>query len=258
VLIRELVATDFRMKYQSSVLGYVWSLLRPFFMFAIMYAFFGIFLGTGNGIPHYSSYLLLGILLWNFFAEVTGQGVQSVVAQASMLRKIHFPKYVIVLSVSVTALINLAISFIVLGVFMVTLGADVRWASFLVILLVAELALLAIGMSFFLSALYVKFRDASYIWEIALQAGFYVTPVFYVMSFVQAKSLFVAAVLMSNPIAQVIQDARYLMITKQTTVTEDVFSTGWYRLVPIATDLVVAALSIWYFKRQAPLFAEAV
>jgi len=258
VLVRELVATDFRVKYQSSVLGYVWSLLRPLFMFAILYVFFGIFIGADAGLPNYSSYLLLGILLWNFFAEVTSGGVRAVVDQSAMLRKLYFPKYVVVIAVVVTAFVNLLINSVVLGVLMAILGSEVRWESLLIIPLVLELAIFATGVSFLLSALYVRFRDTGYVWDILLQAGFYITPIFYSLSFVRGKSPYTAAFLSLNPMAQIIQDARYLAITTQTTTLDDLTRTGWFRLVPIVFVLAFTAWSTWVFKRRAPSFAEEV
>lgn len=260
LLVRELVVTDFKVKYQSSILGYLWSLLRPLFMFSILYVFFGVFVGTGTGIPHYPAYLLLGIVLWNFFAEVTSMSVMAVVGQSSMLRKLHFPKYVIIVAVAVTATINLLLNLLVVGIFMAVGGAQLRPESLLAIPMIAELGLLGIGLAFLLSALYVRFHDAGYIWEIILQAGFYATPIIYPMSFVTAKSHLVAQILLSNPIAQVIQDCRYLLITTQTVTTghTDVFSTSWARLIPIVITVVIAIGSVWYFKRQAPNFAEMV
>jgi ABC-2 type transport system permease protein len=71
ILLKQLVKTDFKLRYQGSALGYVWSLLRPLFMFAILYVIFGVFLKAKANIPHYPAYLLLGIVLWNFFGEIT-------------------------------------------------------------------------------------------------------------------------------------------------------------------------------------------
>lgn len=258
VLIRQLVITDFKVKYQSSVLGYVWSLLRPLFLFSIMYVFFGIFIGTGSGIPHYSAYLLLGIVLWNFFSEVTLMGVSAVVGQSSMLRKLYFPKYVIILAVAVTATINLLLNLVVVGVFMLAGGADLRAESLLAIPMIIELGILAVGLSFLLSALYVKFHDTGYVWEIILQAGFYATPIIYPLRVVYDKSHLVSQLLVSNPVAQVIQDCRFLLITRQTMTTGDLFVTSWARLIPVAITVLFAAGSVWYFKRQAPNFAEMV
>src|ERR1700692_2480871 len=88
-LLRELVRTDFKLRYQGSALGYAWSLLRPLLLFVILYVVFVKFLKLGAGIPHYPVYLLLGIVLWNFFVEVTAQGLGSVVGRGDLIRKIR-------------------------------------------------------------------------------------------------------------------------------------------------------------------------
>jgi ABC-2 type transport system permease protein len=96
ILLRELVVTDFKLRYQGSVLGYAWSLLKPLFLFAIMYVVFGVIVKLGS-IEHYSVYLLLGIVLWTFFSEATSQGMSSITSRGDIIRKINFPKYIIVL-----------------------------------------------------------------------------------------------------------------------------------------------------------------
>src|SRR6266481_5362862 len=117
ILLRQLVKTDFKLRYQGSVLGYVWSLLRPLLMFVILYLVFTVFLPVGKGIPHYPVYLLLGIVLWSYFTEVTSGSVGAIVGKGDLLRKINFPKYVIILAISFSALINLAFNFIIVGIF---------------------------------------------------------------------------------------------------------------------------------------------
>src|SRR5690348_2520218 len=96
ILLRELVITDFKLRYQGSVLGYVWSLLRPLALFLILYFVFAKFLRIGDAVPHFPVYLLLGIVIWNYFAEVTNGGVSAIVGRGDLIRKLNFPKYVIV------------------------------------------------------------------------------------------------------------------------------------------------------------------
>src|ERR1035437_1131048 len=112
ILLRELVITDFKLRYQGSILGYAWSLLKPLFLFAIMYVVFGLLVKLGS-IEHYSVYLLLGIVLWTFFAEATNQGLSSIVSRGDVIRKISFPKYIIVLSTTISALVNLFINLVI-------------------------------------------------------------------------------------------------------------------------------------------------
>ncbi|RKW02124.1 MAG: ABC transporter permease, partial [Candidatus Saccharimonas sp.] len=84
ILLRELVVTDFKLRYQGSVLGYLWSILKPIFLFIILYIVFDKFLGLGKQVEHYPVYLLVGIVLWNFFSEATVQGLQSIVSRGDL------------------------------------------------------------------------------------------------------------------------------------------------------------------------------
>ncbi len=97
VLLRELTVTDFKLRYQQSALGYLWSILKPLMLFAVMYIVFAKFLAMGGDIPNYAVYLLAGISFWTFFAEATTQGLQAIVSRGDLIRKINFPKYIIVL-----------------------------------------------------------------------------------------------------------------------------------------------------------------
>lgn len=258
ILLRELVVTDFKLRYQGSVLGYVWSLLKPLFMFVILYLVFGVVLKTGDGMPHYPVYLLLGLLLWNYFAEVTNNGVTAIVGKGDLLRKLNFPRYTLVLAGSFSALINLAINFVVLGVFMLIVGVDLHWSGLLLPFVLAELFIFAMGVAFLLSALYVRFRDVSYIWEVIMQAAFYLTPIFYLINLVADKSLSVAQGMLLSPMTQIIQDARYMLVTHETLTFEQLYGGSWYRLIPIAIVVSFSVLAAWYFRRQSPKFAEDI
>ena len=106
ILLKELVKTDFKIRYQGSVLGYLWAVLRPMLLFAILYTVFAKILKMGGDIPHYSVYLMTGTVFWSFFSECTSQGIQAIVGRSDLLRKISFPKWIIVVSSTITALIN--------------------------------------------------------------------------------------------------------------------------------------------------------
>lgn len=258
ILLRELVITDFKLRYQGSALGYVWSILRPLFLFIILYIVFDNFLKLGATIPHYPVYLLLGVVFWSYFTEVTNLGISSIVSKGDLMRKINFPKYVIVLAGSFSAFINLMINFVVISLFITFTGVELHFQSILLIPLLLQLFVLSLGCAFLLSALYVRLRDLNYIWEILMQAAFYATPILYPLSLVVERSELAAKILLLNPVAQIIQDARDVLITSQTTTFEDLFSTGWYRLIPIGITILLIVVAIWYFRRQSPKFAEEV
>lgn len=257
-LLRELIVTDFKLRYQGSALGYLWSLLKPLFLFAILYVVFGMFLRFGEDIPHFPVYLLLGVVLWGFFTEATNQGLQAIVNRGDLIRKINFPKYIIVISGTVSALINLVLNLLVVLVFLLVSGVDIKATILLFPLIVLELYVFALALAFFLGAAYVRFRDVSYIWEVGLQAAFYATPIIYPISEVIKKSDVMAQIMMLNPVAQIIQDARYTVVTQHTTTLYDLVKNGWFIAVPFIIVVVVAVAASIYFKRSSKYFAENI
>lgn len=258
VLLRQLVITEFKLRYQGSVLGYLWSLLKPLFLFAILYFVFVYFLKIGEGIPHWPVAMLLGIVLWNFFSEITNNGVASIVNNGDVIRKINFPKYVIVLASSVSALINLGLNFIIIAIFMVINEVTITWSAPLVLFYIIELFALGLGLAFILSALFVKLRDVNYIWEIIMQALFYGSAVIYPVAMVIEQNVMLAKILLLNPIAQSIQDARHVLIDDTTPTLFSLTSNFWISLIPIGIVIVVVIIGALYFKRRSPYFAEEV
>lgn len=257
ILLKELVRTDFKLRYQGSVLGYLWSLLRPLFLFVILYFVFARFLKVGDTIPHYPVYLLLGIVLWNYFVEVTTGSVAAIVGKGDLLRKINFPKYVIILAGSFSALINLFLNAIIIALFMIITGVSVSWHALWIIPLIVELYIVALGVAFFLSALFVKFRDVTYIWEVATQAGFYATPILYPLSKIPYHKIQEA--LMLNPLAQIVQDARHALITPDTDTIYQVYGGDrWIWAIPISITVIIVVIAGWYFRTQSKGFAEEI
>lgn len=258
ILLRELVITDFKLRYQGSVLGYLWSLLKPLMLFAILYIVFVKFLRFGSDVEHFPVYLLLGIVLWGFFTEATSNGLQAIVARGDLIRKISFPKYIIVISGTISALINLVINLMVVLVFVLINGVNLHSSIFFLPLNILELYVFALAVAFLLAALYVKYRDLGHIWEVFLQGAFYATPILYPLTMVLAQSELAAKILLLNPVAQIIQDARYNLVTHQTPTTDSLIHNPLIYSIPY----VIVALSIvfasWYFKRSQKYFSENV
>jgi ABC-2 type transport system permease protein len=255
ILLRQLIITDFKLRYQGSVLGYLWSLLRPLAIFCIMYVVFLRFLKFDYGVEHSTIYLLIGIVFWNYFADVTSTGLGSIVGKGDLLRKINFPKYVVVLTGSFSTLINLFFNSLVIILFMVLDGVHVSWHLLWVIPLLIELFVFALGVAFFLSALFVRLRDLNYIWEIVLQAGFYATPVFYPLIMVPEAY---AKWLLLNPMAQIIQDLRYAVVTTDSPTLDTYWDSPYIRLVPIGGIVLITVVSVIYFRKNAKHFAEEI
>jgi ABC-2 type transport system permease protein len=255
-LLAELVRTDFKLRYQGSVLGYAWSLLRPLLLFLILYIVFVKFLKLGSSIPHFPIYLLFGIVIWNFFNEMTVQSLGSIVGRGDLIRKIRIPRWIIVLSSSISALINLLLNLIVVIVFLFINHVDLLRSTLFVPLILLEVYIFALGISLFLSAAYVKYRDIGYIWEVIMQAGFYMTPILYPIALI--TNLKLQKLIMLSPMAQTIQDARYAAISHDTITTSKIFNGGWYAYIPYLIVIVVFILGTIYFRSQAKYFAEDI
>lgn len=256
ILLRELVRTDFKLRYQGSVLGYVWSLLRPLLMFIILYLVFTVFLPVGKGVPHYPVYLLTGIVIWNYFAEVTTGSVGAIVGKGDLLRKINFPRYVIILAGSFSALINLLLNGVIIAIFMAVSGVVPSWDAWIILPLIVELFVASLAVAFLLSALYVRFRDISYIWDVLMQAAFYGTPILYALQRVPHEY---AKFLILNPMAQIIQDVRHVLITPYSQTIKQVYGGNiviW--LIPIGLTIIVTIGAGLYFRNRSKYFAEEV
>lgn len=259
IILSEMVRSDFKLRYQNSVLGYLWSLLRPLLLSITLYVVFVKFLGISKDIRHYASYLLLGIMLWTFFIEVTSGGVGAVVGKGDLIRKISIPRYLTVLSTSASALINFGFNLVILLGIMIFSGVEIKAHLLpLIPLLLIELYIFAISLAFILSATFVKLRDLSFIWEVFTQMYFYITPIIYPMSLVLEKHKIGAygKYLLLNPMGQIIQDMRYILVTPQTQTTWQLL--GWMILVPLTLVVLLAVFAVRYFSNESKSFAENV
>lgn len=256
-LLSELVKTDFKLRYQGSAIGYAWSLLKPMMLFAIMYVVFVHFLRFGVGIPHFAVSLLLGIVMWTFFTEATNQGMQAIVSRGDLIRKIKFPKYIIVISSTVSALINLVLNLLVVFVFMVFDGVDFGWTALLFPVSIALLYVFALALAFLLSAIYVKYRDIAPIWEVISQALFYGTPIIYPLQMVTAFSVPAATALMASPIATLFQNARAQLVGDENVITSNQLSSDpLYLAIPYIIIAVTVVVAVLYFRKSQKQFAE--
>jgi ABC-2 type transport system permease protein len=181
-------------------------------------------------------------------------GLLSVVSKGDLLRKVNIPKYLLVISSSISASINMLLSLVVLAIFALINGVTPELSWLLMVPLILEMFAFTVGMSLLLSSLYVKFRDISYIWEVILQIGFYASAIIFPLSSVN-PALYEYFFL--NPIVQIIQDARYVLAT-HSSIT--LWSTvGFIRLlIPFAIILIVCVVGGLVFKARSKTFAEDI
>lgn len=257
-ILREMVATDFKIRYQGSVLGYVWSVLKPLMLFGVLYVLFTYIFPMSKGVEHFGVSLLIGIVLWNFFAETTMVGAGSVVAHGDLIRKVAIPRYLVVVSSSISALINLGLSLIVVVAFAVANGIlpQISWLGLLPIIL--EIFVLSIGVAFILATAYVKFRDITYIWEVVLQVGFYASAIIMPLES-PAISTAIHKWFFLNPIVQIVQDARYFMIQSSQSVTMwNAIDNPLVMVLPFIIITVICTTGFLYFRHQSRFFAEDI
>jgi ABC-2 type transport system permease protein len=248
-----LAATDFKLRFFGSALGYLWTLMRPLMLFGVLYFVFTEVVRFGEGIEHYPVYLLASIVLFTFFSETTSRGVISLVERENLLRKVRFPRLVIPLSVALHSLFNLGLNLVVVFVFVFASGIDPRLSWLELPVLILLLIMLSTGATMLLSALYVRYRDMQPIWEVLLQVLFYATPVIYVIytlpSSIQREA-------MANPLAALFTQMRHALIDPTAPTAAEAIGGGVRLLIPLAVIFVLFALGAWVFAREAPRIAE--
>ncbi|WP_421038770.1 ABC transporter permease [Streptococcus hyointestinalis] len=257
ILLREMVKTDFKLRYQGSFIGHLWSILKPLMLFTIMYLVFVRFLRFDDGTPHYAIGLLIGMVTWSFFSEATNMGMMSIVSRGDLLRKLNFSKEIIVISSVVGASINYAINLIVVFIFAVVNGVPLTVGWLVIFPIFIELFLFSAGIAFLLSTLFVRFRDIGPIWEVVMQAGMYATPIIYSLTFIlQRGQETVAKLMMINPLAQIIQDLRHYIVYSGSMRGWDLIGNKWIAMIPYLLPIFIFIIGYYIFHKSAKKFAE--
>lgn len=257
IVLKEMVKTDFKMRYQGSVLGVAWTVLKPLLLFVVMYFVFVRFLKFTDGTPHFAMVLLLGTVLWSFFSEAAGLGLSSVVMHGDLLRKVHFPTWIIVVAATLNSFISLGINLGVVIVFSIINGVQFTWRVVMVPIGIVELYFLTLGVALIIATLDVYFRDIQHIWEVFSQALFYGVPIIYPLQMAVNVNPTFAKIILLNPLAQTIQDIRYWLIAPQTTPTVwNYIHTPWIQAIPIVLAVAIFALGVYVFQRNSRKFAE--
>jgi ABC-2 type transport system permease protein len=247
-----LAITEFRLRYLGSVLGYLWSLLRPLLFFGVIYVVFTQIFHAGTT-PHYGVYMLANIILWTFFLEVTGASIQCLVAREGLLRKMRFPRLAIPLSVCLTSSFTLVMNLVVVVVFALASGVDPRWTWLEMPVFVALWGVLALGVGMILSILYVRMHDVQPIWDVISQVLFYGSPLIYALS---KYPVGVRKYLLINPISALATQMAHAFIGPGYESIGAAMGGTVRVLAPIAVIVAVAGAGLWLFISRAPSIAE--
>ncbi len=176
-LIRILTISDLKVKYQSSVLGFAWSLLNPLLMMLVLYLVFNNVFKSNQ--DHFALYLLIGIISWRFLSIGTASSMTAIVGKPSLVTKIYIPRQVLVMSTVLSSFISSILEFLVLVPLLIILGAGISPYILLFPVIHIIYFMIVYGISLILAALYVYYRDLNQIWDVLIQIGFFLSPIVY-------------------------------------------------------------------------------
>ncbi len=243
-LLKEMAIADFKIRYKRSMLGFLWSFLKPLSMMLVLYFVFGVLLNIGT--DNYVLYLLLGIIIWNFFVETTIVSMDSIMSKKNIIQKVPFPKEIIVLSAAMNALAVLLSNIAIFLVFLIAFNVLPGHKSLLFIPTIIPLLIFSIGAAYFLTALYVKFRDIYHIWNVVIQLGFWATPIIYTLQEIPGKYL---GIYLMNPLATIINSSRELIIN-------NAYPEMTYIIIATAISIAAYYIGKKVYEKQSQYFAE--
>jgi ABC-2 type transport system permease protein len=248
-----LAVTDWKLRFYGSVLGYVWTLARPFAFFGVVYVVFTEIANLGDEVQNYGVYILYGLVLFGFFAETTNACLTSLIASGNLLRKMRFPRIVVPLSVVLSALFNLGMTTVAVFIFTLANGIWPTWSWLELIPLVVLLALLATGVGMLLSVLYVRFRDVQPIWEVGTQMLFYASPVLYVATMVPES---IQQAYLANPIAAILTQVRHAIVDPTAPSLATAIGDPVRILIPLGVVALAFGVGLYVFVRRASRIVE--
>jgi lipopolysaccharide transport system permease protein len=242
-LVWTLIRTDFKARYHGTLGGFVWALLKPLAMFAVLMGVFSFLFPN----PSYKLNLIVGLFLWDFFAEGTKVGLTSLHARAFLLTKARCPTWILVVTSISNAVITLAVFSLIITGFLVAVGRAPTIAALgLFLLYGAALVAMVVGFSLAASVLFLRYRDLNQVWDVVLQAGFFLAPIIYPLSVVPERFHFYFFVWPPTPI---IEFARAVLITGAVPTP----TAHLYLAIDVGLSLL---LGIIIFRRFAPRAAE--
>ncbi len=244
---------EFKSQYASTVLGFLWTIVRPLIFFGLIFLVLREVLGIGANIEGYGQSLVISLILFTFFADATNRSVRSLSSKESMIRKMRFPRIIIPLSVNLTAGFTLMLNFVAVAPLLYAFGLDPRPSFLLFGMVIVLLLVLTMATSTALSVLFVRVRDTAQAWGLISRLLFYGSPILYTLEFVPATFAKVIAV---NPLTLLFGQSRVWLVDPD--ATTPVESAGvWLGLVaPLAVIVAICVVAFRIFKKDAPRVGE--
>jgi lipopolysaccharide transport system permease protein len=243
-LIWTLVRTDFKVRYHGSLGGFVWALGKPLTMFVMLMLVFSFLFASE---PNYKLNLIVGLFLWDFFAEGTKSSLISLDTRGYLLTKTRCPAWVLVVTSLSNALIALSVFVVVIIGFLTWAGHPPTVVSVLLFLTYcAALVLIVVGFALATSVLFLRYRDLNQVWDMVAQAGFFLAPIIYPLSILPER--FHIYLYLWAP-TSVIEFSRMVLVGgTRPTVTAHAMLAGAVTLALVVGSLV--------YRRLAPRAAE--
>ena len=254
-LVRNLVASELKARYKNSALGFIWSLLNPLAMMLVFTVVFGV-LSPDQRIEKYPLFVLCGLLPWYFFTDSLMSSINSVVANANLIKKVYFPREVLPIASVLAQLVNFLLAFLLLFVALVIFRARFSpWLWTLPVVILIQTCF-TIGVALILSTLNVFYRDTMIVMNVVILAWFFLTPVFYSVTALPTSYTVYGVTLnvqrlayILNPIASVINIYRDLLYWGSRTDIDFFARTA-------VTAVLVLAFGYWVFVRFSDRFGE--
>jgi ABC-2 type transport system permease protein len=251
-----IAGTEFKQKYADSVLGYLWTLLKPLSLFAVLYVVFGRFFElTATGVENYALYLLIGLVLWYFFADATTVAMPSVLSQGSLIQKLSFPRLLIPASATITVAMTFVVNLVALAFFVLGNHVFPRVEWFVLLPLFVELYAFTFAVSVLLATLFVRLRDTGQVWELTSSLLFWSAPIIYPVEFLPSWA---QPAIFFNPLVQIMQDVRAVILGADNipTVTDELGAYG--HAVPLGITGVLLVVALVLFRHEEGSFAERI
>jgi len=242
-VLEELVKRDLKVRYKRSVLGIFWTMLNPLLMMVITtIVFSNLFRNT---ITNFPIYVLSGYIVWTFFSQSTVAASSSILDSAGLTRKVYVPPALFPLASVVSALINLAMATVPLGLLMLVTGGTFSWSLIFLPISAVLLALFSFGLGLILASSAVFFRDAVYTYQVLLVAWMYLTPLFYPEQIIPAQWRFVVDL---NPVYHLVKLFRAPIYSGTLPDPVDF-------MVAAGFSLAIAVCGWWFFESTRKRFA---
>ncbi|MEI3521373.1 MAG: ABC transporter permease [Anaerosacchariphilus sp.] len=211
-LIDQLVQRDIKTKYRRSVLGLLWTVLNPLLMMTVLSIVFSYFFSRYGDVENFPVYLLCGQVIFNFFNESTSIAMGSIVHSGELIKKVYVPKYLFPITKVMSSGVNLLSSMIALVIVMVATRSRVTPTVLLAVFPLLYVLLFSTGVSLFLSAAAVSFRDLMHLYSVVTTAWMYLTPVIYPMSILDGAPKWAVFIINANPLTAFIKIFRAVVL----------------------------------------------